>query len=229
MQAALIMVICMGTDDNNIVIPPHERPVESLFARAEGRDYVAYKSLEEAGSDNHAIVIFVGDYGGQVYLTCPIARVKCSQESLSRLLYEMGLFSWGDGEDMYFERARPDGFVAGGMGGGIVQDFVWIHKEFRNLLETGVDILPEVTAVIEDRAASIIPGAVAQLVAYLDALDISTAKSGQMNFGKVADIADQLRCIGAPAIVALPALKRLSSTGIFRLADQIKEIEQGRR
>src|SRR5205823_11982151 len=128
---------------------------------------------------------------------------------------EMGHLAWGDGEGLYFQRARPDGIVSGGMGGGRVERSVWIHSDFRNLLETGLDILADVTDVIEGRVASVLPGIVARLNRYLESLDISKAKRGQINFGNVADIAEVLIHIGPSAAKALPVLRRLESTGIF--------------
>lgn len=204
----------------------HERPFEDLIAARLGYQYVAYRTMDEARTDDDAIVILQGDDGGQIYLTCPLNKVRCSQDCLSRLLREMGYFSWGAGEEMFFERVRPDRFVSGGMGGGRVENDVWIHREFRNLFEIGLDILPEVKAVVDARSESVLPGIVERLVAYLEALDTSSVRQGQINYGKVADIANRLTWIGEPAVAALPVLRRLEMTGKFRLADSISKIER---
>jgi hypothetical protein len=222
-----------NSGENNL-LPPHERPFDADLAQLSGYEHVAYKTLDEARSDQDAIVIFEGDSGGQIYLTCPVSKIGCSHQSLQTLLGEIGKFAWGDDEGLYYQRARPDGMVWGGMGGGRVKSGVWIHPDFRNLLEVGIDILPEVTDVIEGRAASVLPGIVARLVIYLESLDVSKAKRGQINFGNVANIAEILVHIGPSALAALPVLRKLESTGIFgggkwssfELRDRIRQIEE---
>jgi hypothetical protein len=222
----------MAADDSH-EIPLHHRPFEDVLAAKLGYTYIPYDSLDAARVDKDAIVILSGDDGGQVYLTCPVAKVECSESSLGTLLTEMGIFAWGDGEDMYFERARPDRLVSGGMGGGPVEDDVWIHRDFRNLFEVGIDILPDVMEVVHGQRPSVIPAIVARLVAYLETVDPAMAEPDQINFGRVADIADVLTRIGKPAAAALPVLRRLEATGQFRggtysdfdLALEIRRIE----
>lgn len=196
-----------------------------ILARRMGYEYVAYHSLDEARADNEAIVILQGDSGGQIYLTCPVNKIKCAQATLAQLLDEMGCFAWGDGEEMYFERVSPHRFVSGGMGGGCVEDDVWIHPEFRDLLHIHLDILPDVKAVIDGHSDSILPGVVGRLVACLESLDVSEA-FGQGNYGHVGDIANALAHVGKPAAAAIPVLRTLEATGKFRLADVIRRIEE---
>jgi hypothetical protein len=211
----------------------YHRPFQDVIAGQLGYPYVAYDSLDAARVDKDAIVILTGDYGGQIYLTCPVGKLQCSELSLRALLTEMGTFAWGDGEEIYFERARPDRFVSGGMGGGHVEDDVWIHRDFRNLFEVGVDILPDICEVIHGQRTSAIPAIVARLVAYLETVDPAKAGPDQINFGNVADIALALVEIAKPAAPALPVLRKLEASGKFRdsqysdfnLADEIRRIE----
>jgi len=216
------------SDEELPTIPPHERPVMNMMADAHQIEYVAYKTIDEARRDAQAIVVFEGDYGGQIYLTCPLTKVACSLASLERLLNEMGLFAWTDGESLYFERVSEDRSVCGGMGGGLVEDDVWIHYEFRNLCEVGIDILPEVKEVIHGKVESVLPGVVAKLTAYLEALDISAALPDQSNYGRVRDIAHRLERVGHPARAAIPVLRALAEVVPFRdsdLAESVRKIE----
>ena len=227
-------MVC-GDDERSQEIPPHERPFAGIMHGKLGYEYVAYKSMDEARADQDAIVILTGDYGGQVYLTCPLVKVQCSQPILEKLLAELGRFAWGDGEDIYFERVRPDRFVFGGMGGAPVMDDVWIHGEFRNLHEIHVDLLPDVAAVLAGHSDSILPGVVTKLVAHLERVDASTADSYLDDFGNISNIAGSLADIGSRAAAALPVLRRLAVSRKFRkydhtrddIAVSIRKIESG--
>jgi len=40
------------------------------------------------------MVIFEGDYGGQIYATCPASLVRCSEETLQGLLRDLDTVGW---------------------------------------------------------------------------------------------------------------------------------------
>lgn len=92
-----------------------------------------YKTLEQARSDQSAALVMEGDSGGQIYLTCPVARIGCEPEALENLLIELDSFAWGDGETFFIKHLPIGSHVAGGMGGGAVIDGVWLHEDFENL------------------------------------------------------------------------------------------------
>jgi hypothetical protein len=52
-------------------IPDRERPVGRMLADANGEQYGAFGSLEEAKEADTAAVVMQGDEGGSIYLTCP--------------------------------------------------------------------------------------------------------------------------------------------------------------
>lgn len=89
-----------------------------------------FKSLEAAKKVPDACVVMEGDWGGQIYLTCPARLVMCDEETLKKLLAKIDGAEWGcnegDGSSLYFERVKKGG-VTGGMGGGEVRDGLWIH------------------------------------------------------------------------------------------------------
>jgi len=116
------------------VIPDHESPVRRMLADAHGGSYVAYASRDEAAADPDAAMVMEGDYGGQIFLACPLRRVQASDEALDELLHELDRIAWGrdytEACDVRFERAPVGSGVAGGMGGGRVDEAIWVHDEF---------------------------------------------------------------------------------------------------
>lgn len=78
---------------------------------------------EESGAkrDPQGIVVFEGDYGGQIYL---VARAAL-------LLSELDSMAWDDpdGARVYFESLPTGSEVAGGMGGGLVTSDLWLHPK----------------------------------------------------------------------------------------------------
>ena len=113
-------------------LPEYERIGERLMAEAAGEEYCPLRSLAEAQQVPDGRVIMEGDWGGQVYLTCPASMVSCSQEVLHRLLLDVDARCWecneGGGAGLYFERKPVGTGVGGGMGGGIVTDGLWLHE-----------------------------------------------------------------------------------------------------
>ena len=111
----------------------HESGVRSLIAQADGEEHIAYRSLREAKADANGIVVFEGDYGGQIYLVVRASFICCSESQLQKLLAELDALSWADpdGAQLCFE-SRPVGAgIAGGMGGGAVAPELWVHTELK--------------------------------------------------------------------------------------------------
>jgi hypothetical protein len=117
------------------------------MAEAHGEDFRPLRSLDEAKRCEDGVVILEGDYGGQVYLTCPARLVCCPPETLYQLLLDIDSKCWecnsGDGAGIYFERKPAGSGVWGGMGGGRVHAGLWLHP--------GVEALglrPQIEAIL---------------------------------------------------------------------------------
>jgi hypothetical protein len=97
------------------------------------RELTNFESFEEAKKASNGGVVLEGDWGGQIYLTCPLKYVKCDEQTLKKLLREIDNFEWdcneGDGTHMTYIRANAGDGVGGGMGGGVVEDGLWIHPD----------------------------------------------------------------------------------------------------
>jgi hypothetical protein len=116
-------------------IPDHESPVRRLYSDAHGLPYRALHSLDQAKACPDGVVVLEGDWGGQIYVVCPAKIVACDEATLKLLLQDLDALAWscndGEGARVYFERAAPGTGVAGGMGGGIVTDEIWIHRKLQ--------------------------------------------------------------------------------------------------
>jgi hypothetical protein len=55
----------------------------------DGQPYRAYPTLAAARADPDAAVVLEGDYGGQIYLTCPVGLVACDEHALLDLLEDL--------------------------------------------------------------------------------------------------------------------------------------------
>jgi hypothetical protein len=122
------------------VIPDLESPVRRMLADVHGGSYVAYASREEAAADPDAAMVIEGDYGNQIFVACPLRAVTASDEDLEAPLHELDRIAWGrdyaEACDIRFERAPVGSGVAGGMGGGRVDEAIWVHEEF---VKAGLD------------------------------------------------------------------------------------------
>lgn len=108
-----------------------ESDVRSLMADSAGVQHVSHRTLREAQADSAGVVIFEGDYGGQIYLVAAASYVRCDEDQLRKLLAELDGLAWDDpdGAGVYFE-SRPAGAgMAGGMGGGLVAPELWLHPK----------------------------------------------------------------------------------------------------
>lgn len=97
------------------------------------RNLTVFESFDEAKKASNGGVVLEGDWGGQIYLTCPLKYVKCDEQTLKKLLREIDTFEWdcneGDGTHMTYVRVNPGDNVGGGMGGGAVENGLWIHPD----------------------------------------------------------------------------------------------------
>ena len=97
------------------------------------REMTNFKSFNEAKQVSNGMAVLVGDFGGQIYLTCPMKHIKCDEKTLEKLLREIDSFEWdcneGDGICVTYMRGNPKDYVSGGMGGGLVEDGLWIHPD----------------------------------------------------------------------------------------------------
>lgn len=102
-----------------------------MLADAHGTRYAALRSLEEARRVPDAAVVMEGDDGGSIYLTCPVRLVRCDEAALRQLLLDLDEHDWNDPEStgLFYELLPVGSGVAGGTGGGVVADGVWLHPE----------------------------------------------------------------------------------------------------
>ena len=122
----------LDRNGESLMIREHERAVD----HAMGAEVQYLHSLAEARARS-AWVILDGDWGGQVYLTAPVALVGIDEAGLNRLIHEIDLEAWGGQDEdslsiTYRSGAVGDG-VWGGMGGGGLRDALWIHPELEQL------------------------------------------------------------------------------------------------
>jgi len=126
-------------------IPEHESPVRRMIADHHGLPFRPLKTLEEARAFDDGVVILQGDWGSQIYAVIPAARIRCSLESLHRLLRDLDGIAWacndGEGAAIYYERCPVGSGVAGGMGGGAVTGDIWIHGDFGDISEEIRDVI----------------------------------------------------------------------------------------
>jgi hypothetical protein len=122
--------------------------IRSFMAEARGQLFRAYRNLDEAITQGGTVVL-EGDDGGQIYLTCPAALVKCGEEGLQRLLSYLDSLEWRDPgmAHLWYEKHPTGGGIAAGMGGAIVTEDIWIHPR---LEERG--IRESVTAFVRGEA-----------------------------------------------------------------------------
>jgi hypothetical protein len=113
------------------MLEPHERPMGKLLQLTEGADFAPLFSLEDARRHSDAFAILQGDSGGQIYVVAPVLKIHCSEARLRRLLADLDKAQWpgneGEGAELFFERLSAPVGIAGGMGGGIASDTVWVH------------------------------------------------------------------------------------------------------
>jgi hypothetical protein len=91
--------------------------------------------LEEAKKINSSYLVMEGDYGGQIYLVCPVKLIRADSDTLKRLLIDIDKHGWNDehGRGMFFEVFIIGDIVAGGMGGGFAENELWVHEGIQSI------------------------------------------------------------------------------------------------
>ena len=125
------------------ILPEQESGLRRMIADAQGRQYRTFRSLLEAKSSPDSIVVFEGDYGGQIYVVAKVAVISCSEQVLVSLLSELDSLKWKDpqGMGLYFEEAEIGQPIPGGMGGGRVTEGVWVHPRLQQYSSKVEDVL----------------------------------------------------------------------------------------
>jgi hypothetical protein len=128
-------------------VPTHD--VRHFLAEKYNTEFVAYHSVEEASQDPQAAVVLSGDYGGTIFLTVPVARLRCDLGTLQTLVSDLDAVTNMSGDltiaTVALERHAVGTGVLGGDGGGAVVDGVWTHPS----------VLPR---EIRDQAAEVVLG-----------------------------------------------------------------------
>jgi len=106
-----------------------------MMADASGGTCTAFTTLTAAREHTASVVIFEGDYGGTIYLTIPVNHVACDEAALKQLLLDIDSMGWSDtrGTLVAYEVVPIGAGVAGGMGGGLVVDGLWLHSRIEAL------------------------------------------------------------------------------------------------
>ncbi|MBI5077558.1 hypothetical protein HZB94_04225 [Candidatus Falkowbacteria bacterium] len=97
-------------------------------------------------NEDNLWLVLSGDWGGQIYLTIPIAMLpkdrKQAERAIRSLLREIDDAEWGSNEgdgrgaEVVYTK-HPGRGVSGGMGGGrLLKGQVWFHSDLRGRWET---------------------------------------------------------------------------------------------
>lgn len=152
--------------------PKNENRAVPLNAGPTGGLNETVNSLEQARKCDGYAAILRGDYGGQVYLTCPVSRICCDDATLLRLLRDIDDLQWedADGISVWFLYAPPGAPVVGGMQGGAVVEGLWIHSDLEDLGVSGA-----IENVINGKADRLIVPSEEALTEAAEAGDICAA------------------------------------------------------
>lgn len=114
--------------------PPARGPARSVTKRLpRGGVGDRLGGLDDARANTMGAAILEGDWGGQIFATCPARLVECSHDALMRLTLDLDSVLWGepDGASVRYEVRSVGSPVPGGMGGGEIVEGVWVHEEVR--------------------------------------------------------------------------------------------------
>ena len=113
----------------------YESPVRKIILKGHNIEYRALENLGEAKKHSSTYLIMEGDEGGQIYLVCPVKKIKCKEKNLQLLLEELDSTSWNDVSmaGLYYEQHPVNSMIIGGMGGGRALEDLWIHKNFKKI------------------------------------------------------------------------------------------------
>ncbi len=102
--------------------------------------HAAYAAMRSEHPNADPWLVLEGDWGGQIYVTVPW-RLVVADARVDLLLSELDRIAWScnDGAGCFSHLYDPrlcgdlpvDG-VSGGMGGGALEDGLWLHGEFGN-------------------------------------------------------------------------------------------------
>lgn len=120
-------------------IPEHESPVRRMMADAHGTPFHPLRTLDEARQHDDGVAILQGDWGGQIYAVIPARMIRCTPDTMHKLLLDLDTEAWScnenEGASIYYERKPAGAGVAGGMGGGASTGELWVHPEFDEIAE----------------------------------------------------------------------------------------------
>ena len=124
------------------IIPDSNRAVDFMVTKAKGLEYKPIENMEEARNISNAIVVLDGDYGGQVYATCPVKHLNptITHEQLEAICKQLSAVEWNQDDDwqVSYQIKEVGHGVWGGMGGGRVEDGLWMHPK---LSEQSIELL----------------------------------------------------------------------------------------
>lgn len=109
-------------------------PLRELIAKATESKYRGIDNLKVAKKGKNYYLIMEGDDGGQIYLTCPVRLIQCKESTLKKLLEIIDAYQWpGNSNDMrrIIYEPKDNGSIAGGMGGGVLLENLWVHEEIK--------------------------------------------------------------------------------------------------
>lgn len=108
-----------------------------MMADAHGTPFHPLRTLDEARQHADGVAILQGDWGGQIYAVIPARMIRCSQDTMQRLLLDLDTEAWScnenEGASIYYEIKPVGTGVAGGMGGGASTGELWVHPEFEKI------------------------------------------------------------------------------------------------
>jgi hypothetical protein len=111
---------------HSVLVRIHESPLRKSMAEHRGQTYRWFYTLAEAQAAPVAAVSVEGDYGGQIYATCPAKLVQCTEERLYRLAEELEAELWATDYlgtvQVLYEPLPVGAGIAGGKGGGLIID-----------------------------------------------------------------------------------------------------------
>ncbi len=132
-----------------------ESDLRSIMAEAVGQTHVSFERLEDARRESDSALVLEGDYGDTIYLTVPVRHIACDEPALIQLLRDIDSIAWqdSDGTTLCYELLPVGARVAGGMGGGMVVDGLWLHSTIEAVgLRSEIEsVLAGVTPRIEPR------------------------------------------------------------------------------